>query len=288
MRQLGERCLETTSLDLPSDIGKKDLNYRFLPSVYLSFLICGEDPRVRRAETCGGISFAGFKTAIHNSFVNINVILRSIEKMRAFNVLTAVFAIAPAICSVESNQSTLSSHQILPDNFKPPQVFKNTNLVRNVNLEKGYVRETVNVVIENTDSQPQDEYFIPFKAEVIGKVGGVEARDKKDAEKPAFRCEVVEYDPYRYDPTVWNLYAECSTYAAGQFHPILSHHSFTTIGALGPADAYRILPHPLCTYSPSCNDRAAGQSISLLQVLHLHALGLPYSETEDEAQVSIR
>ena len=98
-----------------------------------------------------------------------------------------------------SNLTTpLSSHQILPSNFKPPQVFQNVNLMRNVNLEKGYVRETVNVVIENIDSKPQDEYFIPFEAEVIGNVGGLEARDKKDPEKPSFRSEVVEYDTYRY------------------------------------------------------------------------------------------
>ena len=120
--------------------------------------------------------------------------------MKAFNVAVASLVIVPGICFADSNRSTpLSSHQILPDNFKPPQVFKNTNLVRNVNLEKGYVRESVNVVIENTDSKPQDEYYIPFKAEEIGKVGGLEVRDKKDAEKPAYLSEIVEYDPYRYN-----------------------------------------------------------------------------------------
>lgn len=93
--------------------------------------------------------------------------------------------------------SPLSSHQILPANFKPPQVFKNVNLLRNINLEKGYVRETVNVVIENTDSKPHDEYYVPFKVESIQNVGGLEVRDKKDPEKPAFRAENVEYDPYR-------------------------------------------------------------------------------------------
>ena len=100
--------------------------------------------------------------------------------------------------AADSNHLTnLSSHQILPDNFKPPQVFKNANLLRNINLEKGYVRETVNVVIENTDAKEQDTYYIPFKAEAIGNIGGLEVRDKKDLEKPVFLSEVVEYDPYR-------------------------------------------------------------------------------------------
>lgn len=109
------------------------------------------------------------------------------------------FSVAiPAFSAFDTNASTpLSSHQLLPDNFKPPQVFKNINLVRNVNLEKGYVRHVINVLVENTDTTPQDEYYIPFKAQEIARVGGFEVRDKKDPEKPAFSTEVVEYDPYR-------------------------------------------------------------------------------------------
>ena len=108
--------------------------------------------------------------------------------------LSLVFSLAVG----DPHPSTpLSSHQILPDGFKPPQVFKNSNLLRNINLEKGYVRETVNVVIQNIDGKEQDTYYIPFKAETISNVGGLEVKDKKDPEKPAFRSEVVEYDPYR-------------------------------------------------------------------------------------------
>lgn len=94
--------------------------------------------------------------------------------------------------------SSLSSHQILPATFKPPQVFKNANLVRSTNLEKSFVRETVNVVIENVDSKPQTEYFLPFRAEQIRHVGGLEVKDKKEPEKPAFVAETVEYDPHRF------------------------------------------------------------------------------------------
>ena len=122
--------------------------------------------------------------------------------MKALSLVAAGLAITLSPCHAESNSSTpLSSHQILPNNFKPPQVFKNTNLVRNVNLEKGYVRESINVVIENTDSKPQDEYYLPFRVEEIGRVGGLEVRDKKDAEKPPFLSETVEYDTYRYEDT---------------------------------------------------------------------------------------
>ncbi|KAL8952346.1 MAG: hypothetical protein Q9222_001757 [Ikaeria aurantiellina] len=117
--------------------------------------------------------------------------------MRSFSFLTACVALFSTSISADANLSEpLSSQQILPDNFKPPQVFQNVNLLRNTNLEKGYVRETVNVVIENIDSSPQDQYYIPFSVDVIDKVGGLEVRDKKNP-GPAFKTEIVEYDPYR-------------------------------------------------------------------------------------------
>lgn len=73
--------------------------------------------------------------------------------------------------------------------FSPPQAFRNVNLVRSINLEKGYVRETVNLVIENIDKQAHDEYYLPFSQEVMTKLGGLEIRDKKDNSKPAFSYE---------------------------------------------------------------------------------------------------
>ncbi len=118
--------------------------------------------------------------------------------MRYIGFLAAYVALFSASISADSNLSEpLSSQQILPDNFKPPQVFQNVNLLRNTNLEKGYVRETVNVVIENIDSKPQTEYYIPFSVDVVGNVGGLEVRDKKTP-GPSFKTELVEYDPYRY------------------------------------------------------------------------------------------
>ncbi|EKG21163.1 Ribophorin I [Macrophomina phaseolina MS6] len=110
--------------------------------------------------------------------------------------LSALLSPASLVHARANSSDPLSSKQLLSGAFKPPQVFKNVNLVRNVNLEKGYPRETINVVIENIDEKPQDEYYLPFEAGLISRIGGLEARDKKDAEKPAFDVEVVEFDAY--------------------------------------------------------------------------------------------
>ncbi|KAK7552333.1 Ribophorin I [Phyllosticta citricarpa] len=115
--------------------------------------------------------------------------------MRSLSLLFGCLAAVLVPVSSASNSSDpLLSKQIL-STFKPPQVFRNTNLVRNVNLEKGYPRETINVVVENIADKPQDEYYVPFKSSLIAKVGGFEVRDKKDPEKPAFQADIVEFDP---------------------------------------------------------------------------------------------
>ena len=118
--------------------------------------------------------------------------------MRVYTLITLLLPIWSTALAAETNSSTpLSSHQILPSNFKPPHVFKNINLLRNINLEKSYVKETINVVIENTDPKPQNEYYVPFSAGVIANVGGFEVKDKKEPDNLPFASEVVEYDPYR-------------------------------------------------------------------------------------------
>lgn len=119
--------------------------------------------------------------------------------MRLLTLITPLAALlSSTLGASDSNLTTpLTSRQILPSNFKPPQVFRNVNLLRNINLEKAYVRETVNVVIENVDSKPQDQYYLPFDAEVVEKLGGIEIRDKKDVGKGNFQVDTVEYDTYR-------------------------------------------------------------------------------------------
>ena len=118
--------------------------------------------------------------------------------MKPISLLTACLSLLTSADTAESNLSTpLSSRQILPSNFKPTQDFKNVNLVRTVNLEKGYAKENINVLIENTASSPQEEYYIPFRGDLIGNVGGLEVRDKKNPQTPVFESEVVEYDTHR-------------------------------------------------------------------------------------------
>ena len=118
--------------------------------------------------------------------------------MRSSALFVACFSALGSFCTADSNVSKpLSSKQILPSNFKPPQVFKNVNLVRNVNLEKSYPRETINVVIKNTDSNPQSEYYLPFEPGTIERIGGLEVRDKKNSEGGPFKVETAEYDAYR-------------------------------------------------------------------------------------------
>ncbi len=73
-------------------------------------------------------------------------------------------------------------------------------MVHVINLEKSYPKESVNVVIENIASAPQDEYFIPFTAEQMEKVGGLEVRDRKVPELGTFTVEAVQVDAERYTP----------------------------------------------------------------------------------------
>lgn len=109
--------------------------------------------------------------------------------------LTALAGLASADLNVTTPQV---SKQILPDTFQPPQVFQHVNLVRTVNLVKEYARETVNVIVENIDSQPQSEYYIPFELGTLARVGGLEVRDKNAPETRFADVEVVEIDKSRY------------------------------------------------------------------------------------------
>ncbi|KAL4917476.1 Ribophorin I [Aspergillus aurantiobrunneus] len=116
--------------------------------------------------------------------------------MRLFaTVATALCGLVLSSSSIVSADSTSTSSKALhPADFKPPQVFKNVNLVRNTNLEKGYARETINVVVENVDKQPQSDYYLSFPSDVFDRVGGLEVRNKKEAEKGRFDVDAAEVD----------------------------------------------------------------------------------------------
>ncbi|GIZ48857.1 hypothetical protein CKM354_001190100 [Cercospora kikuchii] len=105
----------------------------------------------------------------------------------------AAFGLA-SVVAVDSNL-TYESRNILSSTFAPPKHFRNVNLVRNINLEKSYPRETINVVIENIDAKAQSEYFLPVEQGLLGRVGGLEVKDKKDAANTGFAVEVVGIDP---------------------------------------------------------------------------------------------
>ena len=53
------------------------------------------------------------------------------------------------------------------------------------------MRETVNIVVSNVDKKPQSEYYLPFEYDTIGKIGGIEVRDKKDATQPPFSVRLA-------------------------------------------------------------------------------------------------
>lgn len=112
--------------------------------------------------------------------------------MRLSGLTAACGLLLSSLGAAQSNLTIPnSSRQILQGSFMPPQVFENVNLVRNTNLDKGYVRETINVVVANVDQKPQSEYYLPFEYEVMGRVGGLEVRDKKNLDKGRFQVRAA-------------------------------------------------------------------------------------------------
>ncbi|KAF4632581.1 hypothetical protein G7Y89_g5535 [Cudoniella acicularis] len=116
--------------------------------------------------------------------------------MRPLAIASAVLSFAATALCVEQGNLTkpLTSRVILPSTFKPPQNFKNANLVHIVSLEKSHPKESINVVIENIATTPQDEYFIPFTARQMETIGGLEVKDRKDPEAGLFEVEAVDFD----------------------------------------------------------------------------------------------
>ncbi|PSR82720.1 Ribophorin I [Coniella lustricola] len=108
-------------------------------------------------------------------------------------LLPALFSCLPVIAAA-SFDSFQTSKIALPSTFKPPQVFKNANLVHIRSIEKAYAKETINTKIENIANDPQDEYYLPFTVDQISRVGGFEVKDKKNADAGPFLVDVVEFD----------------------------------------------------------------------------------------------
>lgn len=88
---------------------------------------------------------------------------------------------------------------VLPADFQPPQVYRNTNLLRTVDLSKPYSREVVAVIVENTSDEPQSEYYVPLAREQAGNVSYLKARDKKAGVK--FSVRRVDGAEDRFPPS---------------------------------------------------------------------------------------
>lgn len=111
--------------------------------------------------------------------------------MKLLSVAAAVSGLLSPVIAAASQSAKL------PADFKPPQVFKNANLVHIISLEKNYAKEQINVAIENVSKEPQDEYYLPFTSEQISRVGGFEVKDRKDEGAAPFAAEAVAFDANR-------------------------------------------------------------------------------------------
>lgn len=119
--------------------------------------------------------------------------------MRTSALFPALLSLVSLVSPIRAAAVDDASQAKLPATFKPAQVFKNANLVHVISLERNYVKESINVLIENIDSKPQDEYYLPFTADQMSRLGGLEVKDRKDANAGPFGVEAVEFDPERCD-----------------------------------------------------------------------------------------
>ncbi len=214
--------------------------------------------------------------------------------MKTLAVFSAVLSLLNLASASSGTASKSTSSVQLPSTFKPPQVFKNANLVHVVSVEKNFVKENINVLIENIDKEPQDQYFLPFTPDQLSRLGGLEVKDCKDASAGPFTAEVVEFDPTRY--------ACASTLGPSPGRRIVTD---TGLPRRSEVQHFRItLPSPsrraanetlgisyflLKAYSPLPRIRQAGRpSVPHILVLRLRPVGLHHHEAKDGSQVPIR
>ncbi|KAF2152588.1 Ribophorin I [Myriangium duriaei CBS 260.36] len=114
--------------------------------------------------------------------------------MRSIGFFASCLVASAVRCLADINVTEQISKQILPNSFTPPQVFQHANLVRTISLAKSYTKETVNVVVENVDKQSQKEYYLPFEASTISRIGGLEVKDKNNPDIVFPKPQTVEYD----------------------------------------------------------------------------------------------
>lgn len=101
------------------------------------------------------------------------------------------------LLSAVSSALTPTSAVILPPSFTPSPVFKNTNLLRTIDLSKPYEKDVIAVIIENTSKEAQTDYYLPFESNVVDNVSYLEAREKGGSD--GFQVSRVVHNPERYN-----------------------------------------------------------------------------------------
>ncbi|KAI9653024.1 MAG: dolichyl-diphosphooligosaccharide--protein glycosyltransferase subunit 1 [Alyxoria varia] len=183
--------------------------------------------------------------------------------MSVLNIFMTLWFLLVADASSQSNVSdvTRTPDRRVSGGFKPPTVFKNLNLARNVDLEKSYVRESITVEVQNIDEkkESQDEYYLPFAADAEGTLGSFEVRNKDNPDAEPFDTELVEIR----NPST-NLYTHF--YVARLPEPLKPKSkitlsiSFTVSGSLVPLPATvgqsdrQFLKYSLSAFAPSAYD----------------------------------
>lgn len=90
-----------------------------------------------------------------------------------------------------------STVKYLAASFTPPDVFENVNLVRNINLEKAYPREVLNIELKNVGKDAQAEYYLEFPSDFISKIGGLVVRDREQPDSPPLKTQLARYESPR-------------------------------------------------------------------------------------------
>ncbi|KHO00039.1 oligosaccharyltransferase alpha subunit [Metarhizium album ARSEF 1941] len=170
--------------------------------------------------------------------------------MKPLFVASALLAVA---FSALPSASASSSRSSLPAQFLPPQVFRNANLVHIISLEKNYVKDQINVLIENVSNEPQSDYYVPFTTEQIARLGGFEVKDRKNANAGPFVSEAVEYDP-NSDTQYYRIRLPTPLKAGGQQTLGISFYNLKAYRPLPASikqDEKQYLVHDFSVYAPS-------------------------------------
>ncbi|CAK7242996.1 MAG: dolichyl-diphosphooligosaccharide--protein glycosyltransferase subunit 1 [Sporothrix thermara] len=136
--------------------------------------------------------------------------------------------------------------------FTPPAAFKNVNLVHVVSAEKNYVKETINVLVENIADAPQNEYYLAIPSDKLAHVGGVEVKDRKDAAAGPFTAEAVDDEYLRI--TLPTPLAAGAQQTLGITYYVLS--AYRPLPALIAQDDKQYLVYDFSAYVPSAYETA--------------------------------